>query len=212
MNIPLVRRGAWTLLVVLGAACSTRHDLVTRRQVAPDTALRAELLRRDSTDQAVREQIAVVLRAGKQPDSALVARQNGVDAENTKWLAAIVARRGWPGRSLVGVDGANAAWVLVQHADADTAFQSRVLSLLDRAYRAGEATGEQLALLTDRVATARRAPQEYGTQLDIVAGRAVLKPVRDSANVDTRRAVVGLPPLREYLRIIDSVYTPRAQH
>jgi hypothetical protein len=38
-----------------------------------------------------------------------------------------------------------------------------------------------------------------------------VSPVRDSANVDARRAVVGLPPLREYLRVIDSSYTPRAR-
>jgi hypothetical protein len=39
-----------------------------------------------------------------------------------------------------------------------------------------------------------------------------VSPVRDCANVDARRAVVGLPPLREYLRVIDSSYTPRARH
>jgi hypothetical protein len=39
-----------------------------------------------------------------------------------------------------------------------------------------------------------------------------VSPVRDSANVDASRAVVGLPPLREYLRVIDSSYTPRARH
>jgi hypothetical protein len=151
-------------------------------------------------------------RDGKQPDSALIARLRAVDAENTAWLSALVARNGWPGRSLVGVDGADAAFVLVQHADADTAFQARVLQLLARAYRTGEVTGQQLALLTDRVATARGNPQVYGTQLELVAGRAVLKPLIDSAGVDGRRAAVGLPPLREYLRLIDSGSTPRAEH
>ena len=145
-------------------------------------------------------------------DSTLVARVRAVDAENTRWLGEIVARRGWPGRSIVGADGADAAFTLVQHADADTAFQARVLPMLERAYHAGEATGQQFALLTDRLATARGAPQVYGTQADLVAGRAVPKPIRDSADVDTRRANVGLPPLREYLRMIDSAYAPRAQH
>jgi hypothetical protein len=110
------------------------------------------------------------------------------------------------------MDGEDAAFTLVQHGDADTALQARVLPMLERAYHASEATGQQVALLTDRVATARGAPQEYGTQVKIVGGHAVLKPVRDSANVDARRARVGLPPLREYLHMIDSAYTPRAQH
>ena len=129
---------------------------------------------------------------------------SSVDAANTRWLAEQVARRGWLGRTTVGEDGADAAFVLVQHADADTAFQARVLPLLARAYHAREATGQQLALLTDRVATARAQPQVYGTQVMLVAGRAVLMPIGDSAGVDARRAAVGLPPLRDYLRLLDS--------
>lgn len=197
------------LVAALAGACSTHGGAAAGRRVEPDTALRAELLRRVAADQAVRKQFDDALREGKQPGSALAARMRDVDTENTRWLGQIVARRGWPGRSIVGADGADAAWTLVQHADADTAFQARVLPMLDRAYHAGEATGQQVALLTDRVATARHEPQVYGTQVDLVAGRAVLKPIRDSANVDARRATVGLPPLREYLRIIDSVYAPR---
>jgi len=112
---------------------------------------------------------------------------------------------------MVGPDGADAAFVLVQHADADTTLQARVLLLLARAYIEGEATGQQQALLTDRVATARGAPQVYGTQVDLVAGRAVLKPILDSSSVDARRAAVGLSPLREYLRLIDSAYTVHPQ-
>jgi hypothetical protein len=46
-----------------------------------------------------------------------------VDAANTARMKRIVAERGWPGRSLVGDDGAQAAWLLVQHADHDPAFQ-----------------------------------------------------------------------------------------
>jgi hypothetical protein len=84
--------------------------------------------------------------------------------------------------------------------------------MLERAYHMGEATGQQVALLTDRVATGRGTPQVYGTQVAVVAGHAVLEPIRDSANVDARRATVGLPPLREYLHMIDSAYAPRAQH
>ena len=163
-------------------------------------------------DQAVREQFASALREGRQPDSAMVARMRRVDADNTGWLAEVIGRRGWLGPSTVGQDGADAAFLLVQHADADTAFQARVLPLLAQAYRTGQATGQQLALLTDRIASGRGTPQVYGTQVALVAGRAVVKPIRDSAGVDARRASVGLPPLRVYLRLIDSAYTAHPTH
>jgi uncharacterized protein DUF6624 len=203
------RSGIVALALALGGACA-RHGNGTLP--ATDAALRAELLRRVSADQAIRERFASSLRDGKQPDSVLIARMQRVDAENTKWLAEMMGRRGWLGPSVVGQDGAAAALLLVQHADADTAFQARVLSLLARAYRAGQATGQQFALLTDRVATARGAPQVYGTQVALVAGRAVLKPIVDSARVDARRASVGLPPLRDYLRLIDSAYAAHPTH
>jgi hypothetical protein len=205
------RRVLCALAIVLGGACSRQAAGPSSRPVT-DVALRAELLRRAANDQAIREQYASVLRQGKQPDSTLLARMASVDATNTRWLADVVARRGWPGRTIVGEDGADAAFLLVQHADADTAFQVRALPLLARAYRAGEATGQQFALLTDRVATARGQPQVYGTQARFVAGRTELKPIGDSAGVDARRASVGLLPLRDYLRLVDSMQRSTPAH
>lgn len=194
---------------VLGSACASHTSATRARPAATDPTLRAELLRRASADQQIRERFMAALRTEKSADSALVAQVWSVDADNTAWLRDMVARHGWPGRSMVGADGAEAAFLLIQHADGDTAFQARVLPLLTQAYRAGEATGPWLALLTDRVATARGEPQVYGTQTDRVAGRAIVKPIRDSAGVDARRASVGLPALSEYLRFIDSVNTAR---
>lgn len=150
-------------------------------------------------------------QAGESPDSLDFQRMLAVDTANTAWLRAVVESHGWPGRSTVGTDGANAAFLLVQHADRDTAFQAMVLPLMERAYATGDAEGQQVALLTDRIATARGEPQVYGSQADISNGRVVLKPIRDSAGVDVRRARMGLPPLAEYVRVLDSVYAKRPE-
>ena len=177
-----------------------------------DSTLRAELLRRVAADQAAREQVTALMRRGAAPDSAVMHRVMAVDSVNRTWLAGVIARRGWPGRSMVGADGAEAAFLLVQHADADTALQVRALPLLERAYKAGEASGQDVALLTDRVATARKEPQVYGTQASIEGGHVIFKPIADSAQVDARRAAMGLMPLSEYKRMLDSVYTPAGRH
>ena len=174
-------------------------------------ALRAELLARERRDQAVRASFTEALRAGRAPDSLLVATMTTVDTANTHWLRDVVARLGWPGRRAVGADGADAAFVLAQHADRDTAFQAFVLPLMRRAVLLGDASGQQVALLTDRLAVARGLPQVYGTQADVTNGRVVLKPIADSAAVDARRAAMGLPPLRDYLRLMDSVYGRRPE-
>ncbi len=55
---------------------------------------------------------------------------NRVDVRNTDRLREIVERYGWPGRSLVGEEGADHAWLLAQHADKQLEFQRRALILL----------------------------------------------------------------------------------
>ena len=84
-----------------------------------------------------------------------------------------------------------------------------MLDELVMAFRRGEADGQSVALLTDRVAVRRGQPQVYGTQADILGGRVTIKPIADSASVDARRAAVGLMPLAQYVRIMDSVYVAR---
>jgi hypothetical protein len=172
-------------------------------------SLRVELLGRLETDQEIRRALMEKQRDGRTPDSVDVERMVVVDTANTAWLRRVTARCGWPGRSLVGVEAANAAFLLVQHADRDTAFQARILPLLERAYAAGDADGQQVALLADRLAVARGERQLYGTQATLAGGRMVISPIADSAGVDARRARMGLPPLAVYVRLLDSLYTGR---
>jgi hypothetical protein len=201
----------WLLVCACAGSPATRRAAGADRTAThvQDEGLRRELLRRVDVDQAVRFDLMHKQQRGESPDTLDFARILAVDTANTSWLKGVVATRGWPGRSLVGADGANAAFLLVQHADRDTTFQARVLPLLERAYTNGDAEGQQVALLTDRLAVARGEPQVYGSQADISDGRVVLKTIRDSTHVDVRRARMGLPPLAEYVRLLDSLYTKR---
>lgn len=96
----------------------------------------------------------------------LALRMLSTDAENTKRLQAIVAEHGWPNRELVGQEGAHAAWLLVQHADAAPEFQAAVLEVIEPLVARGEVERGDYALLTDRVLVARGEPQLYGTQYE----------------------------------------------
>ena len=160
-----------------------------------DPTLRDELLRMAKEDQEIRDRAS----RARYADAAINARWAEVDRKNTARLKAIVAERGWPGKGLVGPDGAQAAWLLVQHADRDRDFQRRCLTLLEQAVKAGEASGVHLAYLTDRVRVGDGRPQLYGTQFLTIDGREELQPIEDQAHVDERRKAVGLPPLAEYV-------------
>ncbi|NUO63051.1 MAG: hypothetical protein HOQ11_07580 [Gemmatimonadaceae bacterium] len=193
-----------TRAFILAALVLCARGSHAQQQPAParDEMLRAQLLIRGQKDQEVRQPFLT-----GRADSAAIDRMNQVDALNTTWMKQLVAERGWPGYSLVGRDGEQAAFLILQHATQDTAFMARTLPLLERAYATGEAEGQQVALLTDRVARQRGQAQIYGTQASIVSGRFVLDPIADSANVDKRRAQLGIPPVAAYKRLLDSLYS-----
>ena len=79
----------------------------------------------------------------------LVARTLAIDRENRAWLAKVLDRHGWPGRTLVGPDAADSAWLLAQHAEPDRAFQRRCLHLM-RTMPKGEVDPGRVAALERR--------------------------------------------------------------
>ena len=112
--------------------------------------------------------------------------------------AELVAEHGWPGRSLVGDDGANAAWLLIQHADHDVELQERCLEQLREAVADDEASPQNLAYLTDRVCVNRSRNQIYGTQLHGRGDDFGPHPIEAPERLDERRASVGLEPFADY--------------
>jgi hypothetical protein len=91
---------------------------------------------------------------------------------------------------------------MLQHADADRPFQKEGLALMKVAVDAKEASPGHYAYLVDRVLTGEGKKQLYGTQLTQKDGKLVPLPIEDEANVDKRRAAMGLKPLKEYLESI----------
>jgi hypothetical protein len=134
---------------------------------------------------------------------ALMERMRAVDERNTRRMRALIERYGWPGTDVVGQPGAEAAWLLIQHADQDPPFQEHCLELLRAAVQRGVASRQNLAYLEDRVRIHHRRPQLYGTQLTERAGRVEPLEIEDAEHVDERRAAAGLEPLADYLRLAE---------
>lgn len=123
----------------------------------------------------------------------------GLHQANATRLSEIVLEQGWPGRSLVGEEAADAAFLIALHADHDPEFQRRCLGLVERAVGQEEAPARHAAYLTDRVRVHEGRPQVYGTQLRPTERGVESYPVEDPDRVDERRASVGLEPIGEYL-------------
>jgi hypothetical protein len=117
----------------------------------------------------------------------------------------VIEKHGWPGKSLVGWDGAQGAFLIAQHAVEDLDFMTKCLGLLKEAYKTGEVEGEWVALMTDQLLILKeKKKQRYGTQLMPKGGKLVPHPIEHEANVDKRRKELGMPPLADYLDMVNA--------
>ncbi len=129
-----------------------------------------------------------------------------IDVANTQRMKEIVEQLGWPTRSKVGGHASEMAWLLVQHADHDRAFQKMCLALV-KTQAAGEVSPGNIAYLEDRVRVGEGRPQIYGTQFYAdEAGNVGPRPIEDADHVDERRQAVGLQPLSDYARDVEQSY------
>lgn len=113
---------------------------------------------------------------------------------------------GWPKISTVGEEASRSAWLLVQHADADPPFQLRALRLMEPLVASGEVSKSDYAYLYDRVMLKIAGKQRYGTQATCRGGNRVPQPLESESSVDSRRAEVGLPPISEYLALMQNQF------
>jgi hypothetical protein len=128
------------------------------------------------------------------------------DHANTEFLKGMVAHQGWPDRRTVGEAAAGNAWLLVQHADADPAFQLRVLRLMEKMLATGGASKHDYAYLYDRVMLKLTGRQRYGTQMHCSAGHFVPQPLENEAALATRRTEMGLETMADYVKGMESTY------
>ena len=160
--------------------------------------LRAELHALVETDQAAR--FAMIK---DKTNKELLANVEASDRASTARLHEIIEKFGWPGKKLVGADGAHDAWLLVQHADKDLPFQKQCLALMQPMVATGEVTAIDVAYLDDRVAVAEHRPQTFGTQFGPDGNP---QPMVDPANIDARRKAVGLGTMAEYRLMMREMY------
>ncbi|MGD0304650.1 MAG: DUF6624 domain-containing protein [Candidatus Acidiferrales bacterium] len=155
--------------------------------------LRNELLSMRDEDLRVRQEL---LDAGEL-GGHYVPRMEAVHTKNASRLREIIADQGWPDEPLVGADGAEAAWLIVQHAIGEPDFQRDVLKLLRESTASNRIPAWHAAYLEDRIALYENRPQRFGTQWidDPRDGRARPWLLADPQRVDELRAGVGLKPL-----------------
>ncbi len=202
---------ATALLALLMAACAgddtggreragTGADTSADLAPWPDSAAEL-LLEMGRRDQAVREG----MNQARLRDSAFMAELSRTDSVLSRRLMELVERHGWPTGGAVGDSAVAAAFLVVQHSPF-TEWQRSMLPEVERSVRTGTLSGQEFALLFDRVRGRLGLPQRFGTQLGLTGDTLVLHELENPDSVDAWRAAVGLPPLEEYLDMVEEAY------
>lgn len=137
-------------------------------------------------------------QGSKQMDSLWesISRDDLADLER---ILEILGRRSWPSPDEVGERASMAVFLVLQHAD--SGIHATYVPMMRAAVQRGAARPEDLALMEDRLLTEQGKPQLYGSQVKMDStGKAAFFPIADEAEVNKRRASVGLEPLESYAR------------
>jgi hypothetical protein len=157
--------------------------------------LSRELVAMAENDLSVREELVAdgsLFKHGYHP------RMEAVHKNNAARLSAIIEQYGWPGKSLVGEEGAWAAWLIAQHAIGNPPFMRHCFVLLKKAVSNNEVAPWQAAMLEDRIRMYEGKPQIYGTQFQQShSGELEAYPIENPESVNELRLSVGLNTLEE---------------
>ena len=135
----------------------------------------------------------------KKEISKLVKELSSLDRKHTNRVKKIIDKYGWPGKSLVGKQGAHGAWLLVQHATHDIDFQKKCLGLLKKAVGINESERKHTAFLTDRILILQNKKQIFGTQFRRNKDNQLESfPIKDAKKIDLIRKKMGLESLSRY--------------
>ena len=126
-----------------------------------------------------------------------------IHKENAKQLKKIIKQHGWPGKNLVGEDGAYAAWFVLQHDISEPDFIRSSIPLLQEAANKGELPKKYVAMTIDRIRIYEGKPQVYGTHYEW-DDSGEMSPVflENPEKIDERRADMDLPPLAKNIKRI----------
>lgn len=111
-----------------------------------------------------------------------------------------ILAEGWPEKVIIGEAGNITICNVLQHSSYEVRVQ--YLPLMKKAVLEQQLDPQWLVRTEDRIATDEGKPQVYGGQMKFYPETKSFNvwPVLDPANIDKRRAEIGLGPIAEYLK------------
>jgi hypothetical protein len=172
-----------------------RHRRACVKSAPVDESLAKALIELETRAQSVRSELV----AAGEINEAFHPRLDEINRSNTSRLRQIIAIFGWPGITLVGDQGARAAWRVALYSYGEPAFMRQCRDLIDRASHQGDAPRWQFAMIDDRIRVYEGKPQRYGTQLRHGPNGVEPHPLENEARINSMRTQAGLPLMAQTL-------------
>jgi hypothetical protein len=121
-----------------------------------------------------------------------------LDLNNLAAVEQLLEKCGMPNTATAGEKGMSAIWLVVQHASAEKRVQ--YFPQLLEASKQGDLERQDIALMQDLMLMDYGKPQLYGSQILMNPDRTYeLNELKNPSTVDSRRAMMGMGPLSEYV-------------
>lgn len=136
--------------------------------------------------------------ANKQQIDSVQAVIRKKDEANLRFVTSLIDEQGWLGPQEVGFQGAQALFLVIQHANLKT--QKKYYPLIVEAEKEGKILSSNVAILEDRIAVREGRPQTYGSQgfYDEKQKKTLVYPLVDAEKIDELRKARGLSTMQAY--------------
>lgn len=163
----------------------------------------------------LQKELAEIIRTDQEPRNRIVAAWNEhptdtllhraiaaevlrADSINLIKVCNVLDSLGFVSKDEVG-DECIALWLVIQHSPLE--YQQKYLPIFNAAAINGDLPKETIALMEDRVALQLGKPQIYGSQGNVnEQGVFVPAEMIEPEKVDSRRAIMNMIPLAEYIK------------
>lgn len=192
--------------LIIGCKNKNAEKKVVEEKVVFNQELADELKKMAEVDQ-----IAAYIPQGeykKMTEKQWNSFKDSVFTTHQKRLKQVFEKYGFVGFDLVGEEGSQNFWLMVQHSDKNPNFQKEVLQKMKIEVGKGNADPSSYGMLVDRVKLNTGSKQVFGTQVtyNMETGQAYPKSLEDSLHVNQRRKSIGLEPLEEYLNAMTQMH------
>lgn len=176
--------------------------LIKKNGPGTDLNLQKHLLLMIEEDQAIRRKL---FQPPSDIEEGIEQPLEAVDRKLTAELKEIVQKHGWPTIRLVGIKASQAAALILNHSP-DHDFQREWIPKLTKMVEQDEIVGTDLAPIIDKVLLSEGNPQLFGTVFRFEGEFMVMEPVQDPEHLDERRTQYLIPPMKEYIKMMEDFY------